>query len=89
MIRQQSPKYDYGMIAHIVSWGNTVDRICGIGLVIPESVPYQWYSRVQFRILKWLSVFYFDVNTDFRILYFKKLLFIIIGCLAATEKLKV
>ena len=34
------PKSDYGMIAHIVSWGSIGDKACGVGLFVPESVPY-------------------------------------------------
>ena len=34
------PKSDYGMIAHIVSWGSIGDKACGVGSFVPGSVPY-------------------------------------------------
>ena len=46
------PKSDYGMIAHIVSWGSIGDRAFGFGMFVPEIVPYQRYGKLQFRDIK-------------------------------------
>lgn len=60
------PKSDYGMIAHIVSWGSIGDRACGYGLFVPESFLTKDMASCSFGILKCISVSNFDINMDFQ-----------------------